>query len=58
MRCTPINCVAGYNLRWPLRAIAKLGIGPAFLCMLQMVLLPALVLRLAQISGSRARLAV
>jgi transposase, IS5 family len=53
-----ISCAAGYNLRWLLRAIAKLGIGPAFLCLLQMVLLPAMVLRWAQMSGSRARLAV
>ena len=33
-----ISCAAGYNLRWLLRAIARLGIGPAFLCLLQMVL--------------------
>ena len=32
-----ISCAAGYNLRWLLRAIARLGIGPAFLCLLQMV---------------------
>ena len=25
-----ISCAAGYNLRWLLRAIARLGIGPAF----------------------------
>jgi IS5 family transposase len=36
-----ISCAAGYNLRWLLRAIARLGIGPAFLCLLQMVLLAA-----------------
>ncbi len=34
-----ISCAAGYNLRWLLRAVARLGIGPAFLCLLQMVLL-------------------
>ena len=33
-----ISCAAGYNLRWLLRAIARLGIAPAFLCLLQMVL--------------------
>jgi transposase, IS5 family len=33
-----VSCAAGYNLRWLLRAIARLGIGPAFLCLLQMVL--------------------
>jgi IS5 family transposase len=37
-----ISCAAGYNLRWLLRAIARLGIGPAFLCLLQMVLSPAM----------------
>ena len=25
-----VSCAAGYNLRWLLRAIARLGIGPAF----------------------------
>jgi IS5 family transposase len=29
-----ISCAAGYNLRWLLRAIARLGIGPAFLRLL------------------------
>jgi len=33
-----ISCAAGYNLRWLLRAIARLDIGPAFLCLLRMVL--------------------
>jgi IS5 family transposase len=33
-----ISCAAGYNLRWLLRAIAQLGIGPAFLRLLRMVL--------------------
>ena len=36
-----ISCAAGYNLRWLLRAVARLGIGPVFLCLLQMVLLAA-----------------
>lgn len=36
-----ISCAAGYNLRWLLRAIARLGIGPAFLCLLQWVLVAA-----------------
>ena len=31
-----ISCVAVYNLRWLLRAIARLGTGPLFLCLLQM----------------------
>jgi IS5 family transposase len=29
-----ISCAAGYNMRWLLRAIARLGIGPAFLRLL------------------------
>ena len=53
-----ISCAAGYNLRWLLRAIAKLGIGPAFLCLLQMALVPAMALRSAQMGDRRARLAV
>ena len=52
-----ISCAAGYNLRWLLRAIAKLGIAPAFLCLLQMVLLPAMALRSAQTGSRRAQFA-
>lgn len=33
-----ISCAAGYNLRWLLRAIARLGVGPAFLRLLHMAL--------------------
>jgi transposase, IS5 family len=33
-----ISCAAGYNLRWLMRAIARLGIGPLFLRLLQAVL--------------------
>lgn len=40
-----ISCAAGYNLRWLLRAIARKGIAPVFLCLLQMVLSAAMVLR-------------
>ena len=40
-----ISCAAGYNLRWLLRAIARLGIAPAPLCLLQMVLSAATALR-------------
>lgn len=35
-----ISCAAGYNLRWLMRAIARLGIGPAFLRLLRAVLSP------------------
>ena len=35
----PLRCAAGYNLRWLLRAIARLGIGTVFLRLLQAVLL-------------------
>lgn len=53
-----ISCAAGYNLRWLLRAIAKLGIGPAFLCLLRMVLLPAMAMQSAQTGGRRVQFAV
>jgi transposase, IS5 family len=33
-----ISCAVGYNLRWLMRAIVELKVGPAFLCLLQMVL--------------------
>jgi len=33
-----ISCAAGYNLRWLLRAIARLGVGAIFLRLLQAVL--------------------
>jgi len=49
-----ISCAAGYNLRRLLRAIAKPGIGPNFLCLLRMATLPAMAPRLAQTGGSRS----
>jgi len=52
-----ISCAAGYNLRWLLRAITTLGIGPAFLCLLQWALLPALALRSAQTGDGHAQFA-
>lgn len=33
-----VSCAAGYNLRWLLRAVARLSIGPAFLRLLQAAL--------------------
>jgi len=33
-----ISCAAGYNVRWLMRAIGRLGIGPAFLRLLQAAL--------------------
>ena len=33
-----ISCAAGYNLRWLLRAIVRLGIGAAFLRLLHAAL--------------------
>lgn len=42
-----ISCAAGYNLRWLLRAVARLGIGPAFSYLLQMVLLAAIAMAAA-----------
>lgn len=40
-----INCAAGYNLRWLMRAITRLGLGPAFLRLLQCAALAASALR-------------
>ena len=51
-----ISCAAGYNLRWLLRAIARLGLGPAFLCLLQMVLYPAMALRSSSRGAGRLQL--
>ena len=53
-----ISCAAGYNLRWLLRAVARLGLGPAFLCLLQMVLYPATTLRGPSRGADRLQLAV
>ena len=36
-----ISCAAGYNLRWLLRAIARLGLGAVFLRLLQAALTQA-----------------
>ena len=43
-----LSCAAGYNLRWLLRAIARLGIGPAFLRLLQAAFSQAQALRASQ----------
>ena len=40
-----ISCAAGYNLRWLLRAIARLGLGPLFLRLLRAALSPTLITR-------------
>jgi transposase, IS5 family len=42
-----VSCAAGYNLRWLLRAITRLGIGPAFLRLLQAALSLAQAMRAA-----------
>jgi IS5 family transposase len=40
-----LSCAAGYNLRWLMRAITRLGLGPAFLRLLQRAALAASALR-------------
>jgi transposase, IS5 family len=40
-----LSCAAGYNLRWLLRAIARLGLGPAFLRLFKAVLSQARAIR-------------
>ena len=49
-----ISCAAGYNLRWLLRAIVRLGIGPLFLCLLQMVLWRAPAPRVSLLAPGRS----
>ena len=53
-----ISCAAGYNLRWLLRAVARLGLGPTFLCLLQMMLYPAMALRDSSCGANRLQFAV
>jgi transposase, IS5 family len=48
-----ISCAAGYNLRWLLRAIARLGVGPAFLRLLIAALSLALAIRAPHATHSR-----
>jgi hypothetical protein len=48
-----LGCADGYNLRGLLRAIARLGIGPAFLRLLQAALLIAQTLRASQVAPGR-----
>ena len=48
-----ISCAAGYNLRWLLRAIARLGIGPAFLRLLTAALSLDSAIRASQGAYSR-----
>ena len=49
-----ISCAAGYNLRWLLRAIARLGLGPLFLCLLQAALSQASIKRASHRPYGRA----
>jgi len=51
-----ISCAAGYNLRWLLRAIARKGIEPAFLSLVQTVLMAAAQLR--ALASARGRVLV
>jgi len=48
-----ISCAAGYNLRWLLRAIARLGIGSAFLRLLTAALSLASAIRAPHATHSR-----
>jgi len=49
-----ISCAAGYNLRWLLRAIARLGIKPAFLRLLQAALSALQALRASHVAHARS----
>jgi IS5 family transposase len=48
-----VLCAAGFNIRWLLRAIVRLGLGPAFLCLLQMVLWPVSAVRASPLAHGR-----
>jgi transposase, IS5 family len=48
-----LSCAAGYNLRWLMRAITRLGLGPAFLRLLQMAALAASALRASHLAHAR-----
>jgi IS5 family transposase len=52
-----ISCAAGYNLRWLMRAIVRLGISPAFLRLMQAALsqLRASQLRYGAVAGIETR---
>jgi IS5 family transposase len=49
-----ISCAAGYNLRWLMRAITRLGLGPAFLRLLQWGVWAASALRPSLLAHPRA----
>jgi transposase, IS5 family len=48
-----LSCAAGYNLRWLMRAITRLGLGPAFLRLLQWAALAASALRASHLAPAR-----
>ena len=49
-----VSCAAGYNLRWLLRAIVRLGLGPLLLRLLQAALSPAPITRASHPPYGRA----
>ena len=49
-----LSCAAGYNLRWLLRAIARLGLGPVFLRRLRQALWAAQAVDASRSAHSRA----
>ena len=53
-----ISCAAGYNLRWLLRAIARLGLGPVFLRLLQAALSLAQTMRASHGPFGRTQICV
>ena len=48
-----LSCAAGYNIRWLLRAIVRLGLRPAFLCLLETVLWTVPALRASTVAQGR-----
>ena len=53
-----ISCAAGYNLRWLLRAITRLGLGPLFLRLLRATLSQAPSTASSYATSDRAQICV
>ena len=49
-----LSCAAGYNLRWLMRAITRLGLGPASLRLLQLAALAVSALRAPHLTHARS----
>ena len=48
-----LSCAVGYNLRWLIRTITQLGLGPAFFSLLQWAALAASAMRGSLLAPAR-----